>query len=105
MSREKGRSRHVGSSFDDFLREDGIEAQVTTRATRKVIANLITAAMKENGLSKTEMADRMHTSRQALNRLLDPDGPGLTLDTLERAAAAVGKRVRIELEDDTHAAA
>lgn len=100
MSGKKERSQHSGSSFDDFLHEEGIEAEVTTRASRAVVAKLIGECMEKQGLTKTEMAARMNTSRQALDRLLDPDGPGLTLDTLERAANAVGKRIRIDLEDN-----
>ncbi len=100
MSRVKSKNQHIGSSFDDFLREEGIEAQVTNRACREVVANLIGKCMEQSGLTKTEMAARMETSRQALDRLLDPEGGGLTLDTLERAAQAVGKRLRIELEDN-----
>lgn len=66
---------------------------------REVIASLVIDHMKQAGLTKTEMAARMHTNRQALARLLDPKGGGLTLDTLERAASAVGRRVRISFDD------
>jgi len=90
---------HIGSSFDDFLEEEGIIAEVTGQAIREIIAQLVIDHMAEAKLTKTEMAARMHTSRQALARLLDPKGGGLTLDTLERAAGAVGKRVRISFED------
>jgi len=93
-------NKHIGSSFDDFLDEEGIEHAVVDRACRKVIAHLVARWMGEHELSKTEMARRMDTSRSALDRLLDPNGPGLTLDTLERAARAVGKRVVIDFEDD-----
>lgn len=93
------KNSHVGSSFDEFLHEENIEAPVVNGACRKVIAHLVANYMERDGLTKTEMAARMQTSRQALARLLDPDGPGLTIDTLERAAHAVGKRVKIEFED------
>ena len=66
---------------------------------REIIARLVIDHMAEAGLTKPEMAARMRTSRQALARLLDPQGGGLTLDTLERAASAVGKRVRISFDD------
>jgi antitoxin HicB len=89
----------IGSSFDEFLREEGIEAPVVGGACKKVIAQLVQECMDRAGLTKTEMAARMHTSRQALDRLLNPSGAGLTIDTLERAAHAVGKRVKIEFED------
>lgn len=99
MSRSRQGNPHIGSSFDDFLREEGIEAEVTTAACREVIAHLVAESMERSGISKTEMARRMQTSRQALDRLLNPEGGGLTLDTLERAAAAVGKRLRVDFED------
>jgi hypothetical protein len=85
--------------LDDFLEEEGIAAEVTERAVREVIARLVLAHMEQAKLTKTEMAARMRTSRQALDRLLDPEAGGLTLDTLERAASAVGKRVRITFDD------
>jgi antitoxin HicB len=90
---------HIGSSFDDFLEAEGITAEITGQAVREIIARLVTNHMAQTGLTKTEMAARMHTNRQALARLLDPEGGGLTLDTLERAASAVGKRVRISFDD------
>jgi len=100
MSRNATRANpHIGSSFDDFLAEEGIEAPVVDRACRKVIAHLVARWMGQLGVSKSEMARRMETSRQAVDRLLDPNGPGLTIDTLERAALAVGKRVVIDFED------
>lgn len=90
---------HIGSSFDDFLEAEGLRAEVTSQATREVIAWLLTEAMAAQKLTKTEMAARMKTSRQQLDRLLDPGGSGITLDTLERAASAVGKRLTIVFED------
>ncbi|HWK45172.1 MAG TPA: Fis family transcriptional regulator [Stellaceae bacterium] len=96
---------HIGASFDDFLDEEGIAAEITRRAVREVIAHLVIDHMEQANLTKTEMAARMHTSRQALDRLLDPNGGGLTLDTLERAANAVGKRVRISFDDVVESAA
>jgi hypothetical protein len=99
MAMEKHSNPHIGSGFDEFLEEEGIAAEVTARAVREVIAHLVVDHMARAQLTKTEMAARMRTSRQALDRLLDPDGGGLTLDTLERAASAVGKRVRISFDD------
>jgi antitoxin HicB len=66
---------------------------------REIIARLVIDHMAQTGFTKTEMAARMYTSGQALARLLDPDGAGLTLDTLERVASAVGKKVRISFDD------
>jgi antitoxin HicB len=99
MTRAGHSNPHIGSGFDDFLEEEGIAAEVAERAVREVIAHLVLDHMEQAKLTKTEMAARMHTSRQALDRLLDPEGGGLTLDTLERAASAVGKRVRISFDD------
>ena len=91
------KKKNVGSSFDDFLREDGIYEEVTTRAVKRVLARQLEAAMKEKALTKTKMAEQMKTSRVALNRLLDPENEAVTLDTLQRAAAVVGREVRLEL--------
>jgi predicted XRE-type DNA-binding protein len=99
VPKQENSNPHIGSSFDDFLEEEGIAAEVTSQAVREVIAQLVVDHMEQAKLTKTEMAARMHTSRQALARLLDPNGGGLTLDTLERAASAVGKKVRISFDD------
>lgn len=93
------KKRHVGSSFDAFLEEEGILEDVGAVAQKRVLAWQLAEAMRKNRLSKLQMARRMRTSRAALDRLLDPDNPGVTLATLERAAAALGKRLRIELVD------
>lgn len=87
----------IGSDFDEWLREEGIYEETTTRAIKRVLARQIEAAMEDRGLSKTEMARRMDTSRSALNRLLDPANTSVTLSTLEKAALAVGRRLRLEL--------
>lgn len=90
-------NKHIGSDFDDFLDEEGLLAQVEAAAFKRVIAFQVEALMKQQHLTKTEMAQRMQTSRASLNRLLDPSNPSVTLQTLERAANALGKRLRIEL--------
>jgi DNA-binding Xre family transcriptional regulator len=90
---------HIGSSFDDFLAEQGILEQVNARALKRVIAWQISQAMDAKQLTKTEMSERMGTSRTAVDRLLDPANGSVTLLTLEKAASAVGKRLRIELVD------
>lgn len=89
--------RNVGSSFDDFLQEEAMLEEVTATAIKRVIAWQIAEEMKAQQMTKTELAKRMHTSRAALNRLLDEDDPSLTLTTLASAAAALGKRLNIEL--------
>lgn len=88
---------HIGSSFDDFLQEEGLLEEVNAIAAKRIIAWQIVEAMKLSGITKTEMAARMNTSRASLNRVLDENDTGLTLETLSRAAAALGRRVRFEL--------
>lgn len=90
-------NRHVGSDFDDFLAEDGLLEEATAVAIKRVIAWQIAEAMKSRGLSKKAMAERMHTSRSHLERLLDENDTGLTLETLSRAAHVLGYRVKVEL--------
>jgi len=92
--KKKGR---IGSSFDDFLKSEGIYEEVTARAIKRVIARQLDALMDEEGLTKTELAKRMKTSRAQLDRLLDPDNESVTLSTLTRAAQAVGRQLRMEL--------
>jgi antitoxin HicB len=89
--------QHVGGDFDDFLREQRLLEMAEAAATKRVIAYQIAEEMKSRKLSKSEMASSMRTSRAALERLLDPANSSVTLSTLERAAAAVGKKLRVEL--------
>ena len=89
--------KHIGSDFDEFLAEEGLLGEVEATAVKRVIAYQLTQFMEENDLSKTAMAKRMHTSRSALDRLLDPANPSVTLQTMDRAARALGKKLRIEL--------
>jgi antitoxin HicB len=88
---------HFGSSFEDFLKEEGIYEEVTNHAIKRVLAWQIEQAMKAEGISKAEMARRMQTSRTQLDRLLDPDNDKVQLDTVQRAAAAVGRKLKLEL--------
>jgi DNA-binding Xre family transcriptional regulator len=92
--KKKGR---IGSSFDDFLKEDSIYEEVTARAIKRVIARQLDTLMHDQGLSKSSLAKRMKTSRAQLDRLLDPDNESVTLGTLTRAAQAVGRQLRMEL--------
>jgi hypothetical protein len=94
---------HIGSDFDDFLKEEGIQEEVTAAAIKRVIAWQLAEAMKRKHITKTEMAARMHTSRAAVNRLLDEDDTSVTLATLARASLAVGIPLKIELSQDTGA--
>lgn len=88
---------HIGSSFDDFLSEEGQLEAASAVAVKRVVAWQIAQAMKAQGITKLAMARRMNTSRAALDRLLNEDDPGLTLATLTRAAQALGRTVRVEL--------
>jgi len=87
----------IGSSFDDFLKEERIYEQVTARAIKRVIARQLDALMQEQGLTKSALAKRMDTSRAQFDRLLDPDNESVTLATLTRAAHAVGRHLHMEL--------
>lgn len=88
---------HVGSSFESFLEEQGMLDEVTAVAVKRVVAWQIAEAMKRAGITKVAMAARMRTSRSLLDRLLDADDAGLTLETLSRAASALDLRVHLEL--------
>ncbi|MEJ3596500.1 XRE family transcriptional regulator [Pseudomonas bubulae] len=90
-------NNHIGSDFDDFLSEQGLAEEVSAAALKRVIAWQITQAMKEQHVSKKNLADRMHTSRTAVDRALDQNDPGMTLATLASAARALGQRVEIRL--------
>lgn len=91
------RKKHIGSDFDDFLREEQLLEVSEATAAKRVIAFQIAQEMKRRRLTKSEMASRMKTSRPALERLLDPANRSVTLATLERAASAVGKKLKVEL--------
>ena len=91
------KKKNIGSTLDSLLREDGIYEEVSAAAIKRVLARQIEAAMNEKQFSKAEMARRMHTSRAALDRLLDPDYDAVTLGTLRKAATAVGRELRLEL--------
>jgi antitoxin HicB len=87
----------IGSSFDDFLKQDGIYEEVTARAIKSVIARQLEVLMANEHLTKSALAKRMNTSRAQLDRLLDPENASVTLETLVRAANAVGRNLRMEL--------
>ena len=90
-------NKHLGSNLDDFLAEERILDVAQATAAKRVIAFQIAQEMKRRKLTKSEMASRMKTSRAALERLLDPNNPSVTISTLERAASAVGKKLKVEL--------
>jgi antitoxin HicB len=93
----KRKTGRIGSSFDDFLKQEGIYEEVTARAIKRVLARQLDDLMKREEISKTELATRMKTSRAQLDRLLDPENESVTLGTLARAAQAVGRHLRMEL--------
>lgn len=88
---------HLGSSFESFLDEEGIREEAEAQAVKRVIAWQIEQAMRDQGLTKVAMAQKMGTSRAQLDRLLDPENERVQLDTLRRAAAAIGRKLRLEL--------
>ena len=91
------KKKNIGSTFDSWLREEGIDEEVTASAIKRVLARQVEAAMRERNFSKSEMARRMRTSRATLDRLLDPKYDAINLDTLQKAATAVGRQLRLEL--------
>jgi len=91
------RNKHRGSTLDEFLSEEGILEEFQARAIKEVVAWQLAQAMKERKLSKNQLAKQMRTSRTQIDRVLDPDAGNVTIETLQRAAALVGRRVKIEL--------
>lgn len=91
-------NQHRGSSFDDFLKEDGIFEEVQAKALKRALSEQLDDAMQAINLSKADMAKRMETSRSQLDRVLDPANLSVQLDTLMKAANAVGKTVEIKLK-------
>lgn len=88
---------HIGESFDSFLRDEGLYEDVTATAIKRTIALQIAHEMAVQKISKSEMARRMRTSITQLGRLLDPDNDRVQLDTLVKAASAVGKNLAVSL--------
>ena len=91
------KKKNIGSSFDSWLAEEGIREEVTATAIKRVLAWQIAQGMAAQKLSKNAMAKRMKTSRSQLDRLLDPDNDKVQLDTIQRAAAAIGRTLHVEL--------
>jgi antitoxin HicB len=91
------KKKNIGSSFDDWLREEGIYEETTAVAIKRVLARQISQEMIDRKLTKSDMARRMNTSRAALDRLLDPENDAVTLNTLSKAATAVGRQLHFEL--------
>ena len=87
----------AGSSFEDFLHDQGTYEDTTAQAIKRVLAHQIASTMKQQKISKVEMAERLSTSRSQLDRLLDPEHEGVTLGTLARAAQVLGHKLNVEL--------
>lgn len=98
------KKKNIGSTFDSFLREEGMYEEVSANAIKRVVARQVEAAMEQKGLTKTEMARRMHTSRAALDRLLDPENAAITLGTLQKGGGCrrSGNSARIDLNDTSY---
>lgn len=90
-------TKNMKSDFDDFLKEEGIYEQTNDIAIKRVIAYQLEQEMKAQKITKTKMAQLMHTSRAVVNRLLNPDNSSLTLNTLEAASNALGKKLNISI--------
>jgi len=88
---------HIGSTLDDFLEEEGVLESTRLLAIKEVIAWQLDQAMRDRQLTKTQLAELMHTSRSQVRRMLDPNDGNVTLDTLQRAAAVVGKTLSLQL--------
>lgn len=88
---------YSGSSFDDFLAEEGILEEVSARALKRLLAMQLAEIMADTQMSKSQLAESMQTSRTQVDRLLDPNNTAITLASLDRLARAVGKQLRIEL--------
>ena len=91
------KKHHVGQSFDDFLQEEGIYEQVQLNALKKNLAHQLKTMMEEQGIRKAEMATRMKTSRSSLERLLNEQAYNVTIATISKAAAVLGKRIEMAL--------
>lgn len=91
------KNKHIGTDFDDFLREDGILEEVEITALKSILAYLLKKEMADNNIPHTEMAKRLGTSRSGLARLLDPENQSITLLTLNKVASILGKRLEIRL--------
>ena len=90
-------NRHSGGDFDEFFREEGILEEVIARAHKRLLALQLSEAMVQSKITKTQLAEKLQTSRSQLDRLLDPDNTAVTLESLERLAHAVGRQLKVEL--------
>ena len=89
-------NKHIGSTLDDFLKEEGVFEETQAEAIKRVIAWQLAETMRTQGITKTRMASMMKTSRSQVDRLLDPRRD-VTISSLQKAAGMVGKKIRIEI--------
>ena len=97
MTKRMAKNPHVGSSLDDFMKDEGFFEEASTQAIKEVIAWQLAEEMKEKGITKVRMAEMMKTSRNQLDRVLNPTDGNVTLETLQRAAQVLGRKVHLEL--------
>lgn len=90
-------NKHIGSSFDDFLEEEGLLEEAEAVAVKRVLAWQLSQAMEARNMTKTELAEKMATSRASVNRLLDPGNASVSLQTMTKAAHALGKSLAIQI--------
>lgn len=100
MSNTKKEIDHSGSSFDEFLREEGILEESEAVAIKRVIAWQLQQGMRRKHITKKAMAEQLGTSRSQVDRLLNPQHGGVTISTLAKAAKVVGKRLKVQVIDD-----
>jgi antitoxin HicB len=93
----KRKNKHIGSSFDSFLKDEGILDEAHTSGIKRVISFQMQKEMKKSKITKSTMAKMMRTSRSSLERLLDPDNQSITLLSLSKAAAVLGKKLKVSL--------
>lgn len=98
MKKTEKRNPHIGSSVDEFFAEDGLLEEIEAAAVKRVISLELQSELERTQMTKTELARRLETSRSQLDRILDPDNESITLNTLMKAAALLGKRLHVSLE-------
>ncbi len=89
-------NKHTGSNFDEFLENEGILEEVSAKAHKRLLALQLADIMRKNRMTKTCLAEKLHTRRSQLDRILDPNNTAITLGAMERVAHAVGRKLRIE---------
>ena len=94
--KKQNENPHIGSNFDDFLEDEGIRAEVETLALKKLVSLQLQEILESEDVSKSELATRMKTSRTSVNRMLDPVNPSLTVASIGKVAAALGRKLEFK---------